>query len=206
MKTGTLLAVTSKALCVGLVVLAGVFSDSQPVRAQTQVPCPLPDGATPVAPPLVTAQQVENGTGSLMDFALSSRDRFREQAQQATTPGRSLYFACLIRQDESPWRSGSTYLVTLTPDGRVFIHAKDMSLSGRLLKRSIYGGILKRWESILPTWPTLLQPRPHSLQPEPGTAARLIYRTCLAPRATRALIPRLVSGPQSFCLQGSIST
>jgi len=90
----------------------------------------------------VTAQQVENGTGSLMDFALSSRDRFREQAA-LTTPGQAQHLGCLIRRDESPWRSGSTYLVTLTHDGRVFIHAKDMSLSGRQLKRSIYVGILQ---------------------------------------------------------------
>ncbi len=103
--------------------------------------CPLPTGGTPVEPPLVTAQQVENGTGSLMDFALRSRDRFREQAA-LTTLGQAQYLGCLIRRDESPWRSGSTYLVTLTPDGRVNVHAKDMSLSGRLLKPSIYGGIL----------------------------------------------------------------
>ena len=103
--------------------------------------CPLPTGGTPVEPPLVTAQQVENGTGSLMDFALRSRDRFREQAA-LTTPGQAQYLGCLIRRDESPWRSGSTYLVTLTPDGRVNVQAKDMSLSGRLLKPSIYVGIL----------------------------------------------------------------
>ena len=103
--------------------------------------CPLPTGGTPVEPPLVTAQQVENGTGSLMDFALRSRDRFREQAA-LTTLGQAQYLGCLIRRDESPWRSGSTYLVTLTPDGRVNVQAKDMSLSGRLLKPSIYGGIL----------------------------------------------------------------
>ena len=103
--------------------------------------CPLPAGGTPVEPPLVTAQQVENGTGSLMDFALRSRDRFREQAA-LTTPGQPQYLGCVIRQDESPWRSGSTYLVTLTHDGRVHVQAKDMSLSGRLLKPSIYGGIL----------------------------------------------------------------
>ena len=89
----------------------------------------------------MTAQQVENGTGSLMDFALNSRERFREQAA-LTTPGQAQYLGCVIRQDESPWRSGSTYLVTLTHDGRVNVHAKDMSLSGRLLERSIYFGIL----------------------------------------------------------------
>ena len=128
-------------LAIGLLGLAGVFANGLPASAQDA--CPLPAGGTPVAPPAVTAQQVENGTGSLMDFALSSRDRFREQAVQATTPGQTQYFACLIRQDESPWRSGSTYLVTLTHDGRVFVHAKDMSLSGRQLRPSIYRGILR---------------------------------------------------------------
>ena len=38
---------------------------------------------------------------------------------------------CLIRQEGSVWRSGSTYIVSLTPDGRVFLHAKDMALAGR---------------------------------------------------------------------------
>ena len=128
---------------VGLLAWADLSSDARLALAQSQEACPLPTGATPVDPPSVTAQQVENGTGNLMDFALSSRDRFREQAVQAATPGQTQYFACLIRQDESPWRSGSTYLVTLTYDGRVFVHAKDMSLSGRQLRPSIYRGILQ---------------------------------------------------------------
>ena len=37
---------------------------------------------------------------------------------------------------------GSTYIVSLTLDGRVYIHAKDMALSGRLLNPVIYGSIL----------------------------------------------------------------
>ena len=130
-------------LVVGLLAWAGLFSDARLALAQSRVPCPLPAGGTAVAPPLVTAQQVENGTGSLMEFALSSRERFREQAMQATAAGQSQYLACLIRQDSSSWRSGSTYLVTLTHDGRVYVHAKDMSLSGGKLRPSIYGGILR---------------------------------------------------------------
>ena len=129
-------------LLVGLLMLVGILSNAHLALAQSQEACPLPAGETTIAPPRVTAQQVENGTGSLMDFALSSRDRIREQAAQAPTAERSQYLACLIRRDES-WGSGSTYLVTLTPDGRVYIHAKDMSLSGRQLKPSIYGGILR---------------------------------------------------------------
>ena len=141
MKTATWKTRISLFLVAGLLVLAGAFSNVLPASAQMQVPCPLPAGGSPVAPPLVTAQQVESGTGSLMDFALGSRARFLEQAGRGA--GQSQFLACLIRQDESPWRSGSTYLVTLTPDGRVYVHAKDMSLSGRKLKPSIYGGILR---------------------------------------------------------------
>ena len=130
MKTGTLLPATSRILCVGLLALAGVLFDAPPASAQSQEVCPLPAGVTPPADPSVTAQQVENGTGSLMEFALSSRDRVGEQARETRTLGQGPYIGCLIRQEGGPWRSGSTYLVNLTLDGRVLVHAKDMSLSG----------------------------------------------------------------------------
>ena len=142
MRTATFKTRISVFLVAGLLVLAGVFSDVSPAMAQTQEACPLPAGVTPVTPPPVTAQQVENGTGSLRDFALASRDVSREHARQATTIEQGLYLGCLIRQEGGPWRSGSTYIVSLTPDGRVFIHAKDMALSGRLLNPLIYGEIL----------------------------------------------------------------
>ena len=72
---------------------------------------------TPPEDPSVTAQQVENGSSSLMDFALAARDQYRTPI--STLEG-ALYFQCLVRQEGSPWRSGSTYLVHLTPDGRVY--------------------------------------------------------------------------------------
>ena len=127
-------------LVTGLLAWAGLSSDARLALAQSQEACPLPTGGTPVEPPRVTAQQVESGTGSLMDFALGSRARFLEQAGRGA--GQSQYLACLIRQADSGWRSGSTYLVTLTIDGRVYVHAQDMSLSGRKLKPAIYGAIL----------------------------------------------------------------
>ena len=123
-----------------LVVLGIVLTDAHPTAAQEA--CPLPAGATPVAPPLVTAQQVEHGTGLLRDFALSVRDRSREHSRQATTVEQGLYIGCLVRQEGSVWRSGSTYIVSLTPDGRVFLHAKDMALAGRQLNPLIYADIL----------------------------------------------------------------
>ena len=123
-----------------LLVLAGVFSDTRPAFAQAQLDCPLPAGLTPPADPRVTAQQVEDGSATLMDFALAVRDQFGHGT--TTTPQRTLYVGCLIRQEGSVYRSGSTYLIQLRLDGRVFVHAKDMSLSGRQLRPAIYGAIL----------------------------------------------------------------
>ena len=74
---------------------------------------------------------------SLRDFALAAK-----QSSRLTNQREALYLGCLNRQEGSPWRSGSTYLVRLTPDGRVYVHAKDMALSGRQLKPVIYGAIL----------------------------------------------------------------
>ena len=141
MQTGTLLTPISLILASGLLVLAGVFSDARPAFAQAQLDCPLPAGLTPPAPPPVTAQQVEDGSATLMDFALAVRDQFGHGT--TTTPQRTLYVGCLIRQEGSVYRSGSTYLIQLRRDGRVFVHAKDMSLSGRQLRPVIYGAILQ---------------------------------------------------------------
>ncbi len=131
MKPRTLLTIP----IAGLLVLAGVFFNPHPVLAD----CQLPPGVSPPAAPAVTAQQVEDGSASLMDFALGVRDQF---SRRASTPDQLFYFGCLIREDGSHWHSGSTFLVILTPDSRVLIHTKDMALSGRLLNPVIYGAIL----------------------------------------------------------------
>ena len=124
-------------------VLAGAFSDASRGLAQTQENCPLPPGVTPPANPSVTAQQVEDGSATLKDFALAVRDLNLEVGQSATTVEQVLYLGCLVRQEGGPYRFGSTYLVQLTPDGRVFVHSKEMALSGRLLDPLIYAAILQ---------------------------------------------------------------
>ena len=164
MRTGTWCTPTALIFASGLLVLAGVFADTRPALAQTPLDCPLPAGVTPPADPRVTAQQVEDGSASLMDFALAVRERSREHARQATSVQQGQYIGCIIRQEGSPWRSGSTYIVTLTPDGRLYIHAKDMALSGRLLNPVIYAEVL----SALGVSPTDLA---NLASPDPGTAA-----------------------------------
>ena len=140
MKTRTLLNSEYLIPIVGLIVLAGIFFNAPPPLAQTQEDCPLPPGVTPPPDPPVTAQQVEDGSATLMDFALAARDQF---SQGVATVEEAFYLGCLIRHEGSPWRSGSTYLIQLTADSRIFVHTKDMSLSGRLLNPVIYGAILQ---------------------------------------------------------------
>ena len=127
---------------VGLLVLTVVFSHARPALGQTEEACPLPPGVTPPANPTVTAQQVEDGSASLMDFALALKNH-PELSEVSGSLHRMLHLGCLYRQEGGPYRSGSTYLVQLTPDGRLSAHAKNMSLSGRLLNPSIYGAILQ---------------------------------------------------------------
>ena len=129
----------SMLLVVGLFVLASVFFNVHPVLAQ----CPLPDGATPPPDPPVTAQQVEDGSGSLMNFTLAARGLLSLHAIELTSIEQFAYTTCEIRREGSPYRSGSTYLIELSLDGRILTHAEDMSLSGRLLNPVIYGAILQ---------------------------------------------------------------
>ena len=140
MRTQTLPTSRSIVGIVGLLTLAGVLLGAQPALAQE--PCPLHPGATPPEDPRVTASQVEDGSASLMDFTLAVRDQYRNLTQVVTTPEAAVYFACLNRQEGSAYRAGSTYLVSLTPDGRVFLHGKAMKYSGRLLNPFVLGTIL----------------------------------------------------------------
>lgn len=125
-------------LAAGLLVLAAICSDGRHALAQVRDPCPLPPGVTLPPDPPVTARQVIDDA-SLMAFAIAVRDQYVEST---ATTNQALHLGCLIRQDGTPWRSGSTYVVLVTPTGTVFIHAKDMALSGRKLRPSIHRAIL----------------------------------------------------------------
>ena len=100
-----------------------------------------------------------------MDFALATRDRIISLGQEITNIEQASYLDCFLRQEGTPYHSGSTYLVSLTPDGRVLIHAKAMALSGRLLNPVIYGEILSAL-GVSSTDLTKLA------SPDPGTVAQ----------------------------------
>ena len=136
MRTGTWNARIVSSLVVGLLVLASLFSSGHPAWAQLDCPPPRPG-------PPVTAQQVTDGSASLMDFALAARAQFKHEGSATATPEELGRAGCWLRQEGGPWRSGSTYLVTVTPDGRVYLHAKDMSLSASKVQSPIYAQILR---------------------------------------------------------------
>ena len=140
MKVETRKAGRSWFLVAGLLAFAAMCSDGRYALAQVRDPCPLPPGVEAPSTPSATAQQVEDRSVALMDFALAVRDQYIEST---ATPKQALHLGCLIRQAGTPWRSGSTYVVLLTLDGTVFIHAKDMRLSGRKLKPDIHRVILR---------------------------------------------------------------
>ena len=143
MKLGSSKIRTSSLVVAGLLVLAGAASDGRDALAQTPLECPVPPGVTPPADPPVTAQQVEDGSATLEEFTLAAIRHFKEGGAEVLTPQQLAYSGCRLRQEGGPWRSGSTYIVTLTSDGRVYLHARDMSLSAGKLKPSIYAGLLR---------------------------------------------------------------
>ena len=132
MKTAT--CKTGLSLAVGLLALAAICCS--PAWAQLDCPPPRPE-------PSVTAQQVTDGSASLMDFALAATAQFKRGGSTTATPEELGRAGCWLRQEGGPWRSGSTYIVTLTPDGRVYLHAKDMSFSAGKLQSPIYTQILR---------------------------------------------------------------
>ena len=163
-KTRTLLTIP----IVGLLVLAGVFSNTPPALAD----CVGLPGTTPPAAPSVTAQQVEDGSVTLKDFVLTVRDQFK---QGTPTPEEGLHLLCLVRQEGSHWRSGSTYFVYLLIDGRILIHTADMALSGRLLNPVIYGQILSALGVPLTVLADLSSPDPTTV----AEATAILFNTLL---------------------------
>ena len=138
MKFRTSHASPSMIAVAGLLVLACVCTNAPPALAY----CPPPPGVTAPEEPSVTAQQVEDGSGSLKDFTLDAREQFVMQLQTAENLGQVVYYGCLFREEGSYWHSGSTYIVVMRADGSVLIHAKNMALSSRRLNPFIYAEVL----------------------------------------------------------------
>ena len=118
--------------------LTGAFSGAHLAFAQSDEICSRPAGIPDPPADLVTAAQVENGEGTLSEFM----EGFRRYSAIILQMNASGYLGCITTQ-EGPFNSGSTYIVTLTPNGRVAVHAKNVFLSGGLLDPAIFTPILE---------------------------------------------------------------
>ena len=132
---------------------AGIYGDPSTVAEDV---CPrladLPNN--PLATPGATAAQAASGGDSLRTFALAGRDYFNS----ITTPQELAYAGCLAR-NEGPWKSGNTYLVSLSLDGRVVLNGQDMSTGAGPSRTRFTEAFSARWGSIsgirapyLPNW------------------------------------------------------
>ena len=115
--------------------------------ASGQEACPAPPGyeENPLSTPSITAAEVAaNPTpDNLRIFSTAVQDYL-----SPLDPLELVHALCLMRQEESDWRSGGIFVVLLRaypPDFtnmRVFFHAQTMALSGRRVLREIAGAIL----------------------------------------------------------------
>ena len=102
-----------------------------PAFAQSDEVCIRPDGVPELPSDAVTAEQVENGEATLAEF-VTSLLTYARQVQLSGSPLSLGYTGCLATH-EGPWNSGSTYMVTMTPTGRLVLHGKDVTLAGEVI-------------------------------------------------------------------------
>ena len=126
-----------------VVVFFLLFGIGQSVFAQEA--CPPPPGyvENPLATPRITAAEVaaDPTLENLMAFQSAAEDLFT-----SVSLFRELEFVhalCLLRQEETGWRSGDMYVMILggsprdSTHLRVYVHPVKMGLSGRLIDREI---------------------------------------------------------------------
>ena len=123
--------------------LAGVFPGGHFALGQSQEACPRPSALPALPEGLVTAAQVESGDATLPELVQGFR---QYSANVLQLPNATGYLGCLMTH-EGPFRSGSTYLVVLTPGGRVAVHGKNVLLSGGLLDSGIFAQITQAAQS-----------------------------------------------------------
>ena len=107
-----------------------------PTMASDDV-CRRPEGIPEIPASNPTAKQVEDGDATLTEFVNSMLLYLR---QIRTHPLSNGYTGCLLTH-EGPWHYGSTYIVTMTPKGRLALHGAKVVWSGRLLDPDVLGAI-----------------------------------------------------------------
>ena len=78
-------------LMVGLIVLAGIGLGARDGSAQALEACPLPEGVAALPGPAVTAQDVEDGSATLEQFAEVAVSQFKLGGSEVATPQQLAY-------------------------------------------------------------------------------------------------------------------
>ena len=117
-------------------VLTGLFTEVRPAVAQSEEGCFKPEGVPDAPTPSVTASEVAaNPTPeNLKTFALEAKNYIQGQGVDQNALA---YSSCLFRR-EGDWKSGSFYVASLTPGGRVNFHSGDMAFGGRKIRDDIF--------------------------------------------------------------------
>ena len=123
-------------LAICILALAGVLAAAPAAFAQE---CPRGPGVPELPTPSVTAAEADADPSKLKDFALAA-------LSATTAPSRNIdeasYIACLFRLRGGPFFSGSTYTVTLTLDGRVWMDS-GFRRNDDQKQRDAWGGLLQ---------------------------------------------------------------
>jgi len=116
--------------------LAGLFSEVRPAVAQSEEGCLRPEGVAEAPTPSVNANEVAaNPTPeNLKTLALEAKNYI---LGQGVDQNELAYSSCLFRR-EGDWKSGSFYVATLTPGGRVNFHSGDMAFGGRKIRDDVF--------------------------------------------------------------------
>ncbi len=117
--------------------LASVFSGVGAAFAQVDEVCPRPEGIPAADPSAATAEKVENGEATLTEFVT---DYLAYVLSFSSSPLAAGYIGCFLTR-EGPWNSGSTYIVTMTPQGTLVLHGQDLLLSGGVVDSTMLQAI-----------------------------------------------------------------
>ena len=89
-------------LMVGLIVLAGIGPGARDASAQALEACPLPEGLAALPDPAVTAQDVEDGSATLEQFAEAAVSQFKRGGSEVATPQQLAYSGCRPQAGRRP--------------------------------------------------------------------------------------------------------
>ena len=120
-----------------LLACACLLSSVTPAFAQADEACTLPENIPAPDSDITTAAQVESGDATLEAFV---DDYYAYALSFSISPLAAGYIGCILTS-EGNWFSGDTYISTITVEGTVVLHGKDLLVSGRRINDDMLNAI-----------------------------------------------------------------